>query len=54
MALSTITLIYLAFLYVDIERTWWWLFQKRVMLTTYDIYVLVNKVTSMLSLQTSL
>jgi hypothetical protein len=33
------TLNYLAFQYFDFERTWWRLFQKRVVCTKSDIYV---------------
>ena len=34
-----ITLNYLAFQSFDFERTWWRLFQKRVVCTKFDIYV---------------
>ena len=37
------TLNYLAFQSFNIERTWWRLFQKRVVRTNFDIYVLVSK-----------
>ena len=33
---------YLAFQYFDIARTWWSLFQKRVVRTKFDIYVFIN------------
>jgi hypothetical protein len=33
------------FLIVDIERTWWRIFQKRVVCTTFDIYVLLYQHT---------
>jgi hypothetical protein len=29
----------LGFQYFDIERTWWNLFQKRVVCTKFDIYI---------------
>jgi len=32
---------YLAFQLFDYERTWWRLFQKRVMRTKFDIYIFV-------------
>jgi len=32
---------YLAFQSFDFERTWWRLFQKRVVRTKYDIYVFI-------------
>jgi hypothetical protein len=35
-----LTLNHLAFQSFDFERTWWWLFQKRVV-RTFDIYVLI-------------
>ena len=31
-----------AFQYFDIERTWWKLFQKRVVCTKFDIYVFIT------------
>ena len=33
---------YLAFQSFDIDRTWWWLFQKRVVRTKFDIYVFIK------------
>jgi hypothetical protein len=33
---------YLAFQYFDIELTWWWLFQKRVVCTKLDIYFFIS------------
>jgi len=33
---------YLAFQYFDIQRTWWRLFQKRVLRTKFDIYVFIS------------
>jgi len=33
---------YFAFQSLDFERTWWKLFQKRVMLTKFDIYVFIT------------
>ena len=33
------TLNYLAFQYSDFERTWWRLFQKRVVRTKFDLYI---------------
>jgi len=36
------TLNYLAFQSFDIERTWWRLFQERVMRTKFDIYVFIH------------
>ena len=38
------TLIYLAFQSLDFERTWWRLFQKRVVRTKFDIYVYIVSV----------
>jgi hypothetical protein len=32
----------LVFQYFDIERTWWRLFQKRVLHTEFDIYVFIE------------
>ena len=32
---------YFAFQYFDIERTWWRLFQKRVVRSKLDIYVFI-------------
>jgi hypothetical protein len=37
------TLNNLAFQSFDFERTWWRLFQKRVVRTKFDIYVFINK-----------
>jgi hypothetical protein len=34
---------YLAFQSFDIDRTWWWLFQKRVVRTKFDIYVFIKQ-----------
>ena len=36
------TLNYLAFKSFDFERTWWRLFQKRIVYTKFDIYVFIN------------
>jgi hypothetical protein len=38
------TLIYLAFQSFDFGRTWWRLFQKRVVRTKSDIYVFIKVV----------
>jgi len=35
------TLNYLAFQSFDLKRTWWRLFQKRVVCTKFDIYVFI-------------
>ena len=35
---------YLAFQYIDFERTWWWLFKKRDVRTQLDIYVYICSV----------
>ena len=37
------TLIYMSFQSSDFERTWWRLFQKRVVRTKFDIYVFITK-----------
>jgi hypothetical protein len=39
--IATKTWNYLTFQYLDFERTWWWLFQKRVVRTKLDIYILI-------------
>jgi hypothetical protein len=40
--LLSIVLNYLAFQSFDFDRTWWKLFQKRVVRTKFDIYVLLS------------
>jgi len=40
--LCTTLLNYLAFQFFDFERTWWRLFQKRVVRTNFDIYVCIK------------
>ena len=33
---------YLTFQPFDFERTWWWLFKKRVVRTKFDLYVFIS------------
>ena len=37
-------LYYLALQFSDFERTWWRLFQKRVVCAKFDIYVLIEHI----------
>jgi transposase len=37
------TLSYLSFQSFDFERSWWWLFQKHVVCTKFDIYVFIKQ-----------
>ena len=39
--LTNVYLNYLSFQSFDFESTWWWLFQKRVVRTEFDIYVCI-------------
>ena len=42
--------IYKYIIYLDFERSWWRLFQKRVMSTKFDIYVLLTKLNGLMIL----